>query len=232
MDKNGAAPFIKNNSMNPLKKILLLSTAALLFASCEKDKNCGSGVTTTEERDVAPFDQVVVQGRVAANIQYGPAQHVSVRTDAVAQPRVHAIVQNSTLYLTVDDSPNFQQINFDVNVEVPVLHRLTHSGISLVQFYGAQGPGILEVVHDGVGELDLNGSAVQLVLTHTGVGQVKARDMSADTCQVVQTGVGNIELQISGLLQGTLSGVGNIYYHGSPAMNVVDTGVGNVIHLN
>ena len=82
------------------------------------------------------------------------------------------------------------------------------------------------------GELDLNGPTGQLLLTHTGVGQVKVRDLSMDTCQVVQTGVGNIELQVSGLLQGTLTGIGNIYYHGMPTVNVVDTGIGNVIRLN
>jgi len=115
---------------------------------------------------------------------------------------------------------------------MPVIHRLTHEGVSNSSLSGFYDVDALEVIHDGVGNLEFHGSASYLSIVHGGVGQLRAFDFPVDTCQVGLSGVGNIEVKVFDRLQGSLSGVGNVYYRGTPQLNIMQTGVGHAIHVD
>ncbi len=218
--------------MNRLKTYLLLTITAMTMFSCRRDEIHGSGNIITQDRSVPAFENVRIQGPIKANIHYGSTQHVSVRTDAIAISEVWTTVSNNTLVLDLDQTHNYHHINFEVDVYMPVIHRLTHEGVSNSSLSGSYAVDTLEVVHDGVGDLEFHGSAGHLSIAHDGVGKLKAFDFPADTVEVGLTGVGHIEVTAFDRLQGHLDGVGNIYYRGNPQVSITDTGVGSVIHVD
>ena len=218
--------------MNRLKTALLLTVTTLALFSCRRDEIHGSGNIITQDRSVPAFENVLIEGAVKANIRYGATQQVIVRTDAVAIGKVRTTVSNNTLVLDLDDHHNYHHINFEVDVVMPVIHRLTHEGVSNSSLSGFYNVDALEVVHDGVGNLEFHGSAGFMSIVHDGVGQLRAFDFPVDTCQVGHSGVGNIEVTVFNRIQGYLSGVGNVYYRGTPQLNITQTGVGHAIHVD
>ena len=218
--------------MKTLKPFLHLALAATILPACQKDKIEGSGTIVTQDRSVPTFQNVLIQGPVKVNVMHGTGQLVRVRTDAVAVNEVITTVSNNTLMVDIDDNHNYQHITFEVDVILPVLHRLTHLGVSHGQLSGFQGVDVLEVVHQGVGDLTFHGSAGTLHITHDGVGDLHAFGFAVDTCHVAHSGVGRIEVTVQDQLTGSLSGVGSIYYQGSPQVSILDSGVGQVVQVN
>ncbi|MCB0769971.1 MAG: DUF2807 domain-containing protein [Flavobacteriales bacterium] len=221
-----------NITMKTLKtSLFILLTTTLLF-SCKKDEIRGSGTVVSQERALSGFENVMIQGAVRTNVSYGSDFHVTVRTDATAISRVETRVADNTLIVDLDERYNYQHITFTVDVVMPVIHELTHEGVGNSSLSGFNALDDLRVVHNGVGDLHLSGSATELEIEHDGVGKVKAFEFATERCSVGQSGVGNIEVRVSDVLEGHLHGVGNIHYRGQPAVSIHDSGVGNVIHVD
>lgn len=221
-----------NNTMKTLKTSLFILLTTTLLYSCKKDEIHGSGTVVSQERALSGFENVMIQGAVRTNVSYGADFHVTVRTDAAAISRVGTRVADNTLIVDLDERYNYQHITFTVDVVMPVIQELTHEGVGNSSLSGFYGLDDLRVVHNGVGDLQLSGSATHLEVEHDGVGKVKAFEFATERCNVGQSGVGNIEVRVSDVLEGHLHGVGNIYYRGEPAVSIHDTGVGNVIHVD
>lgn len=219
-------------TMNTLKTTLVLTLTSALLFSCRKDHIHGTGHTIGEERQLSSFDNVVIQGPIKANISYGSEQQVTVRADEAAISKVHTHVSNNTLYLDLNESYNYHNLSFTVDVEMPFIGRLTQEGVSNSSLSGFYDLDALSIVHTGVGDLTLSGSATHLNIDHDGVGNLNAYGLAADVCDVHLDGVGNIKVTVNDLLQGSLNGVGNIYYRGHPTVDVHDDGVGHVIHVD
>jgi len=218
-------------TMKTLKPFLHLALAAAVLPACTKDRLEGSGTIVTQDRGLSTFQNVLIQGPVKVNVMYG-SQLVRVRTDAVAVNEVITTVSNNTLVVDIDDDHHYQHISFEVDVTLPVLHRLTHLGVSHGHLSGFQGVDALEVVHQGMGDLTFHGSAGTMHITHDGVGDLHAFGFAVDTCHVAHSGVGRIEVNVQDQLTGSLSGVGSIYYQGSPQVSILDSGVGQVVQVN
>ncbi|MCB0793450.1 MAG: DUF2807 domain-containing protein [Flavobacteriales bacterium] len=219
-------------TMNHLKTLLLLATATTVLTACHKERLHGTGNIVTQERNLSPFQNVRIEGPVKARIHYGNTQEVIVRTDAVAVNELRTTVGNNTLVLDVDQHINYQHIDFEVDIHMPVIHSLVHEGVSNSSLSGFFGLDALVVQHDGVGDLNFSGSANVLHINHDGVGDLHAFGFVVDTCHVAHSGVGNIHVTVNDQLSGYLSGVGNLYYQGSPQVNITDTGVGQVYHID
>ena len=218
--------------MNTLKTVILCTLSAILLFSCKKDEIHGTGQTGSQERSLGAFENVTIQGPVKVNVRYGSEQHVTVRTDVVALNKVETRVSNNTLVIDLDESHNYQHISFEVEVEMPGISTLSHEGVGNWSLSGFQDLQELHIVHNGVGDLRLSGSASQLNINKDGVGRIQAFAFTADSCYVGHSGVGDMELMVTDHLSGYLSGVGNIYYRGQPSMSISDTGVGNIIHVD
>lgn len=211
--------------------VLLLATAAFFLTACHKDEIRRSGHIVTEARNVPVFNEVRIEGPIDARIRYGAVPQVTVRTDVNAIRHLRTTVNGGTLVLSLDPGNYHHGLRFEATVDMPVISRLTQNGVARVDVSGFHGLERMEVISSGVGDLTMDGSTERLVITHHGVGNLNASAMTADTCQVGLSGVGNVEVRVQHLLFGYLSGVGNIYYHGTPVVDVSDSGVGNVIRV-
>lgn len=218
--------------MKTLRSISIILLAASVLASCKKDELNGSGQIVSQERNLPEFENVIIKSVVETNISYGTEFSVTVRTDAVAVNRVHTHVNNNTLSIDLDENINYQRIDFEVDVVMPFIDMVENRGVSNSSLQGFFNMDEIRILHDGVGDFTVSGSASVLDLNHNGVGDLHANNFSADICHADHDGVGNMYLSVNDELDGSLSGVGNIYYQGNPVVNVVNTGVGNVIHVN
>lgn len=218
--------------MNQRFNLLLLPVIAMLITACRKDEIHGSGIITTEYRNVPSFTEVRIDGPIQAHIRYSPVQQVAVRTESNVQPLVRTYVTGNTLVLTLAQENYGDGLRFEITVDMPLIRRVTHNGVIEASVTGFFGLTDLAVINNGVADITLYGSVGNLQVTQHGVGRVSAQSMSADTCQAGLSGVGSLEVRVEDLLHGYLSGVGNIYYHGEPMVNITDTGVGNVIRVD
>jgi len=221
-----------NRTMQRTNTFLFLSFTTLLFTACRKEDIRSTGVISTEVRSVPTFTDVRIEGPINAEIRYGLTQEVMVRTDVSALSKMRTTVSNNTLILSLDQANYGNGLRFEATVYMPTIGRLTQNGVSDTRLSGFFGLQTLEVISNGVGDLDLHGSADRLLITQHGVGRLDAQGMNVDTCQVGLSGVGSVEVRVNELLHGYLSGVGSIYYHGTPQVNINDTGVGNVIRVD
>lgn len=223
-------PPIRN--MRPNNTILLLAPAAFLLTACHKDDIRSSGHIVTEARSVPAFNEVRIEGPIDARIRQGAAQRVTVRTDVNAIGHLRTTVSGNTLVLSLDRANYRDGLRFEAIVDMPTIGRLTQNGVANVDLSGFHGLEHMDVISSGVGDLTMHGSTDRLTITQQGVGRVNASAMSADTCHVGLSGVGNVEVRVNHRLLGHLSGVGNIHYHGAPVVEVTDSGVGNVIRVD
>ena len=173
------------------------------FAGCEM----GNGNTISEERSVAGFNSIILDGVGDVNVYPGKNNKVVVTTDSNLQDRVLTTVNGNTL--RIDQSPGtFNAKELIIDVYVPEL-----ASISL----------------NGAGSITVdNGNASELVFSLTGTGDINAQNFQVKNANITHSGVGDARIWVTDSLNGTHSGVGNIQYKGNPEKNVKRSGVGSI----
>lgn len=76
----------------------------------------------------------------------------------------------------------------------------------------------LEVQVRGVGNTEISGRAAKQIVRQSGIGNYRAFHLISDTADVRQSGIGNMEINVSSQLKVTSSGIGNIRYKGTPEL--------------
>lgn len=80
----------------------------------------------------------------------------------------------------------------------------------------------------GSGDIGLSGTADNLDFTISGSGNIMAGELAARDALVRVSGSGNIEVNLSDRLDGSISGSGEIYYSGNPKVNSRISGSGKI----
>ena len=74
----------------------------------------------------------------------------------------------------------------------------------------------MEIAPTGAGSLTASGETKETDLTLSGAGSVDAKNLHAINAKVNSTGIGSVEIYVTGQLDAKASGVGEINYYGSP----------------
>lgn len=218
--------------MKTFQSLLALCLSAAMLSSCINNRVEGTGNIVSENRDLSGFDNVQISNVITTNVSYGEEFSVVVNADEVAISNVLTKVSGNTLMIDLEKNQNYENIRLQVDITMPSILHIHHDGVSNSSLSGFRDLDILEVTHQGVGNLNLEGSANKLFVNHSGVGKLKAFGFSAKSCDIDFSGVGNMELTVTEMLEGELSGVGNISYKGHPEVKIKDDGVGNVSNAN
>lgn len=212
--------------------LLTLFFSATLLCSCLNNRVEGTGNIVSENRDLSGFENVQISNVITTNVRYGEEFSVVVNADEVAISNVLTKVSGNTLMIDLEKNQNYENIRLQVDITMPTIFHIQHAGVSNSNLSGFHGLDVLEVTHQGVGNLSLEGSANKLYVIHSGVGKMNAFGFSAKNCDIDFSGVGSMELTVTEMLEGELSGVGNLSYKGHPSINIDDSGVGNVVDAN
>ncbi len=125
-----------------MKKIAPLLLILLMFPGCDKEDAPGclqaTGEIISKEVEVAPFDELIVYGRIKLFIEQGPQQKVIIEDGVNLMGNITATVENGRLSLKNNNSCNFfrEYNTTTVYVTVPNLTWLQNAGNNTIESVG------------------------------------------------------------------------------------------------
>jgi len=188
----------------------------------------GSGVAKTEERDVAAFKRIQIDGGAKVKIDVGPQhkQSLSVEADDNILPLIETSVNGDTLLITSKQSIS-PKVGVKLTITVPALDGvkvngsgdITANGIAATQF---------DVDIRGSGDVKLAGTADALSVKISGSGDVDATRLTTADATVHVSGSGDVKVDATKTLDVHISGAGDVRYLGDPQVTKQIMGSGSV----
>ena len=215
-------------------KILTSSSIALviILTGCSHigttaDKVRGSGNVKTEKRSLTPFDSMELICHGSIQVQSQGQEGLEISGDDNILPLITTEVNNRTLYIrsSKDYDP---QGKLEIRVSVPDLKRFSFTGAGEANLSNIKNDR-MEIAMTGAGSLTASGETKDADLTLSGAGSVDAKNLHVINAKVNSSGVGSVEIYVTGQLDAKASGIGEINYYGSPKIvNKQATGLGGI----
>jgi hypothetical protein len=215
-------------------KILTSLSIALVvgLAGCNlistTDRVKGSGIMKTEKRSLAPFDSLEVScnGSIQAHTQGQEGLEISGDDNII--PLITTEVNNGILYIRSSKEYNSRD-KLVILVSAPDLKKFVFSGAGKANLSNVKNDRV-EIALTGAGSLTASGETKEADITLSGAGSVDTKNLHAVNAKVNSTGIGSIEIYVTGQLDAKTSGIGEINYYGSP--KIVNRQAGGIGKIN
>lgn len=212
--------------------LLFILTVILFNCSSDDDLIIGSGMSTTQVREIPEFNKISNIGVIDLNIAIGEAEHIEVTADNNIIGFVKTEVNNNKLKIHLDDDYNFNNINVSVSIMVPELKAISNRGTGRIDADGINNQEGFEVFNEGTGRMSLSGNTNNLSIKIEGSGDISAFELYSTNCNTEIIGSGDLEISCSEELDVILEGSGNVFYKGNPVVHSNIDGSGEVIDSN
>jgi len=215
-----------------MKKIIWLLPLAVVLASCEfaSDINMieGEGEVITEDRYVGEFTKV--ESQIAADVEIIESDEPGIVISAQKNllPYLDTDVRRGTLEISFGDYSVETDSTIAITIFTPSLEEFSLTGVGNID---SQLP-LNSIILTGVGNIVAHGATENVNVRITGSGNVDLYDMPVEIAEISITGVGNVKVFVSNLLDVSISGMGNVYYKGTPTIYSSITGIGQVVDSN
>ena len=213
----------------------------------------GSGNLQTQTRDTAPFEAISIEypgaeitiepgdkekveitaddnllPQLATHVDSGKLTIKSLETDWKAavnpsKPIKIAITYNALNEITLSAPVGDLQVN---NLHTSTL-RLVLSGGAQIKLNGIQ-VDLLDSELSGAGDIQASGTADQIKLILSGLGNFNAADLKSNQATIELSGMGNATVQAEQELTATITGAGSITYFGNPRIVQNVKGAGSI----
>ncbi len=214
------------------------------------EKMEGSGAVVTEEREVAAFDRIQLEGTGKVILTGAASQSVRIETDDNLMTHIRTEVENGKLVISHErkyirptvlkiyiSATNLEGISIsgsgDINASDKFISRNFYADIA------GSGDISLNINAEhlisnisGSGSIDFSGSTNSFEVAITGSGDVDAFEMQARESSVVITGSGNCRVNVTERLSAKIIGSGDVLYRGTPEISKSITGSGKVKDRN
>lgn len=210
--------------------LVALSLAALLLVSCSGVR--GNGKKAEEQRKVAPFSALEVNGQFRVALQVSP-QHTGEVTlnlsgDENLLPLWKTSVQGGLLTLG-SNKQLWTDVPLTLEAMTPLLNEVTFQGSSEGHIKGISGEKFT-LESNGSADLKLEGSVKELRVEISGSGRVDARELKAESVVLEVSGSGDAQVFASRRLEVDISGSGKVeYYGGAPEVVQNISGSGEIV---
>jgi len=187
----------------------------------------GSGKSATENRPIAAFSKIKVEGAVVIDAALGPATVLTITTDDNLLPIFETKIEGDTLHIHPTSNYN-TKLGVRVKITTPTLNAVTAAGACNVQAHDLDTPTFALDI-SGTSSAQLAGKAETLQIQISGAGNLKATDFPAQNVKIDISGTGAAKVCATAALDATISGAGSVRYSGHPAQvkkNV--SGVGSI----
>ena len=229
-------PGVRGSSLPPVVWLLIASggvvAIALTFLAADRDgapsarPPDGSGVSVTDQREVAPFTSVDLAGANTVEIQAGP-QSVAVVGDDNLVDQVTTIVRDGQL--VIDNTSSFTtRAPMRVVVAVPSLEGVVLGGTGTVTIDGVANDSFRAVL-GGEGTLVVEGAVDRVTAVLEGTGTLDLHGLVAANATAELRGTGTIRVHATSTLDARLTGTGTILYRGEPTTTIQNSGTGTVV---
>lgn len=218
---------------NTVIAVFLLSAAACSLDN-DREIEClnGEGPLVSEIRTISGnFDAVVHQFPGNLNITQGSAPAVEVEGQQNLLEFLEVEVINEVLVIDFSECLETGMF-FDVSVTLTDLVAISLEGFGNITFENDIVSDELDLFLTGFGDYELRGSADTLNINIAGEGNVRAFDYTADLCDILIVGNGDVEVTANTSLFVTINGQGNVFYKGNPIVISDINGLGSVNDAN
>lgn len=213
--------------MNTLFRILAL--IALLYLT--EGIQSAVGQPVKQVRSVKLFENIVLEtsDRTLVQIRESKVAGITIKADAAWIDKIKTSVNGSTLIVHVDEK-NFDDGCIEINIQLPILRKISLNGGGNVQIIDGNLGGDLETSITGGGRIKFEEkSRVQNLYGRvSGGGTVEALNLMAEKASILIVGGGEVMLQVHEALEGKIIGGGNILYEGDPQVSSQISGGGRV----
>lgn len=207
----------------------------------------GSGISMTERRTVAEYDQIELRGIGTVEITAGELSELEVsgddnvvpliRTDVVdrrlvirtekeVRPVAPLVIRGATPDVVAASCSGAGDIRIS-GVQNESKVRLIISGAGNLTFSGSVGG--LHAAVSGAGDIRLAGTANTAEFVVSGAGDIQAADLQAKRVKARVSGAGDVTLNAGEALDASVSGAGDIRYTGdAKEISQKVSGVGSI----
>jgi hypothetical protein len=175
----------------------------------------GSGVASSETRDVSEFSAVDVGGVFEVEITAGKEYSVLVQADDNLLPYIKTEVNAGVLKIGTTERIS-SKTPLRVIVTAPEIDHLDVSGASKVSLAGAKNSE-LGIDMSGASKLKLEGETSELNIEVSGASSIDAESLQSKTATVDASGASKVAVFVTQRLNSEASGASNIQYSGNPA---------------
>lgn len=208
-------------SLHPVVALLIaggffvaLATAPHQAGSAWFGQIAGAGDVVTQQRGVAPFDRIAVNGSTDVEVRVGGAQSVAVEAQPNIAELIETTVREGTLIVSSHTSFTTHR-RVVVHVTVPSLAALAIHGSADATIDAARGPS-LELSTYGSGDIAASGDVDRLHYDSSGSGNARLVRLRVRDATVRIRGSGDARLHVTETLDVEVSGSGDVTYIGSP----------------
>ena len=248
----------KNRIMKNLKWLVFGLVATMLFTtSCDFSDddglfNCerGEGPIVTEDLPVDEFRSVELDIDADVFITQGPNFSVTVEGQQNIINELDLDVDGNTWHICFEDCVRNHD-DLDIFITMPTIDRLAIDGSGSItgdNFFDVDdieldisGSGDIDLglsaddidaKISGSGKMILEGDADKLDFKISGSGDLRAFDLVVRKADIVISGSGDAEVNVTDDLDIKISGSGDVYYKGQPSIKIDVTGSGDVISVD
>lgn len=164
--------------MNTLRTLVLSFVGVGLLACGEDEGVQGNRELKSETRTVEQFVRVENRASYDVQIRPGAAFGVTVQIDGNLIPMVTTVVENGTLVLGETELIDPEVEDPNVVVTMPALEHVIVSGAGDVEVTAFDHPAPVKLTVLGEGDIDFAGTAPDLVLEDTGLGEIEIRGVA------------------------------------------------------
>jgi len=196
---------------------VLVSVSPLSWAdSCLQ----GNGLLGHQQRTLAAFDHIVLQGSFTLNVRVTGKNHCTVSGDENLLDEVVTQVEDSELLIAPKTALQLKQ-PMVINLEVADLAGVTAEGAHRVEIDELLCPAFVLTL-DGACSARLAGFASLLEAELSGASTLKAEQLECCDASIVANGTTVAKLQVKKSLGVHASGIAEVLYRGEPELAVVD----------
>lgn len=186
-------------------KILMLSAAALLCASCihvnsnfKGGKNAlkGAGPIITKNFDFQDFHSVCVYGNADVVFTQADTWEVTLTTQENVLDKLDYKVEDGVLVIQAQDRMTIRAEEYDLTIKAPVLRRVEVNGAADFDIpSGFRSEEDLTVEVNGAGDLSFRGIACRnLKIQANGAADIDAKEVDVQSVNVLINGAGDVSL--------------------------------------
>ena len=213
----------------------------------------GSGNILTETRDTSAFEAIAIEYPGAEIIvQQGDKEIVELEADDNLLPQLSTEVLSGTLTIKSTETNWKTSVNPSAPVKISITVRdlntivlsapvgnlevndlqagtlnLVVSGGAQVRLNGIQ-VDVLDSVLSGAGDIQASGTADEVKLILSGLGDFNAADLESKKADIELSGMGGATVRVEEELAATITGAGSIQYFGHPHVEQSVNGAGSV----
>jgi hypothetical protein len=206
----------------PWLLIAIAASVALLVdrvqAAADDDDDGGHTQLTLT---VAPFTEVETKGDVELEI-HANSDEPSIHVEGGNLHHIDASVEGDKLVIDGRGASNVKVV-----LHLAELRRVKTSGSSTTELHGVDGD-TLDLVLDGSGGIDVDGTAHSVNIEVNGSGNVDAEQLACDRAEVTLNGSGYVAVAEPKAITATIHGSGRIVHGGSPQVTQRIAGSGEV----